>query len=497
MKKSLFIGAFIAMAGLTFQSCEKLSTINENPNEPSSVDAGVLFTEGVRSSVNTSVNQSYLLGNVASQVAAKTLRAEVGEYSWNAFPNTWNQNYLSLGNLMEAERVAKDAGNNQMEGAAKVMKSWVFATLTLAYGDIPYSEAVSGSTDANWFPSYDSQEDIITGTNGLLDELAMAVQLLNNGGSVDGDILFNGDASKWIKLANAMQLRLLMYISEKQDVSSQFAAIVANETLMASNADNAALTFTGSFPNEYTLVPLKQGDFDAVAISTNALHQLDTTDDPRKYVYARPYNAGDIFSTPGTTPIYQGAENGSESCNKDGSRLGYAYYNYPGHQQAGTMAEGIIMTYAEQQFLLAEAAHNGWITDDAATLHSSAVAASMDYYNADWSMTAWSDFNDFITNSGEGYDGSITSIRRQKWLAMFFTGLDNYFELRRWYTQEEGNWADLPFVSAPCSNTNGDELPMRFIYPGNEASLNPENLQNAIDVLGSNSQNAKMWVVDL
>lgn len=497
MKKSLFIGALIAMAGLTFQSCEKLSTINENPNEPSSVDASVLFTEGVRSSVNTSVTQSYLLGNVASQVAAKTLRAEVGEYSWNAFPNTWNQNYLSLGNLMEAERVANEAGNYKMEGAVKVMKSWVFATLTLAYGDIPYTDAITGSTDANWFPSYDSQEDIITGTNGLLDELALAVQLLNNSGSVNGDILFNGDGAKWIKLANAMQLRLLMYVSEKQDVSSQFAAIVANEDLMSSNADNAALTYTGSFPNEYPLVPLKQGDFDAVAISTNALHQLDTTDDPRMYVYARPYNAGDIFTNPGTTAIYQGAENGSEACNKDGSRLGYAYYNYPGHMQAGTMAEGIIMTYAEQQFLLAEAAHNGWISDDAGSLHSSAVEASMNYYGADWSMTGWTDFSDFITNSGEGYDGSITSIRRQKWLGMFFTGLDNYFELRRWYSQEEGNWADLPFVSAPCSNTNGDALPMRFLYPGNEASLNPDNYQAAIDALGSNSQNAKMWVVDL
>ena len=172
MKKSIFIGALIAMAGLTFQSCEDLSTINENPNEPSNVDAGVLFTEGIRSSVNTSVTQSYLLGNVASQVAAKTLRAEVGEYSWNAFPNTWNQNYLSLGNIIEAERVAQEAGNAKMEGAAKVMKSWIFATLTLAYGDVPYSEANTGSTNANWFPGYDSQEDIIMGTNGLIDELA-------------------------------------------------------------------------------------------------------------------------------------------------------------------------------------------------------------------------------------------------------------------------------------------------------------------------------------
>jgi hypothetical protein len=230
MKKSFFVGALIAMAGLSFQSCEKLSSINENPNEPSNVDAGVLFTEGVRSSVSTSVTQSYLLGNVASQLAAKTLRAVVGEYSWNAFPNTWNQNYASLGNIIEAERVAAEVGNAQMEGAAKVMKSWVFSTLTLAYGDIPYSEAITGSTDANWFPAYDTQEQIITGTNGLLNELAEAVLLLDNGGSIQGDILFNGDAAKWKKLANAMRLRLLMYISEKHNGSADFASWRATPT---------------------------------------------------------------------------------------------------------------------------------------------------------------------------------------------------------------------------------------------------------------------------
>ena len=497
MKKSLFIGALIAMAGLSFQSCEKLSSINENPNEPSNVDAGVLFTEGVRSSVNTSVTQSYLLGNVASQLAAKTLRAEVGEYSWNAFPNTWNQNYASLGNIIEAERVAAAAGNSKMEGAAKVMKSWVFSTLTLAYGDIPYSEAITGSTDANWFPAYDTQEEIITGANGLLEELALAVQLLDNGGSVDGDILFNGDAAKWKKLANAMRLRLLMYISGQQDVSAEFAAIVASESLMESNADNGVLTYTGNFPNEYPLVPLKQGDFDAVALSSNAHAALDGLNDPRLFVYARPTNAGDIFLDPTVTASYAGAENGSESCDKNGSRLGYAFYNYPNHGQAAAMAEGVIMTYAEQQFLLAEAAHNGWITDDAATLHASGIEASMDYYGADFSMTAWADFADYMANSGAAYDNTIGSIREQKWLAMFFTGMDNYFELRRWYTEENGDWANLPFVAAPCSNTNGDVLPVRFLYPGNEASLNPDNLFNAIDVMGGNTQNTKMWIVNL
>jgi len=40
-------------------------------------------------------------------------------------------------------------------------------------------------------------------------------------------------------------------------------------------------------------------------------------------------------------------------------------------------------------------------------------------------------------------------------------------------------------------------MPMRFLYPGNEASLNPDNYFGAISVMGGNTQNTKMWVVNL
>lgn len=497
MKKILYTASVVGLLATAFTSCEKLENINANPNEPAAVDAGVLFTSGVRSSVNTSVNQSYLLGNNAAQLTAKSLRTEVDAYSWNSFSNVWVEHYGSLANLVEAERVAAEKGNEKMEGAAKVMKSWVFSQLTLAYGDIPYSEAITGSTDANWFPAYDSQEDIIMGTGGLIDELNTAATLLGGSGSVDGDIIYDGDAAKWQRLANALSLRLLLYVSNQTDVSAQVASLVNGGNLMLDNEDNAILTYTGNFPNEYPLIPMKEGDFDAVYLSTNAYTALTDLDDPRLYVYARPVNADVVATDPTATAIYDGAENGLETgtCDKSGSRLGYAYYDYPGHLTGSSKAEGLIMTYAEQQFILAEAAHNGWISDDAGALHESAVEASMNYYGAQFSNTAWTDFTDYYTNSGAAYDNTLNSIREQKWLAMFFTGLDNYFELRRWYTEENGNWANLGFVQAPCQNTNGDALPMRFLYPGNEESLNPTNYQSAVSLLGSNSQNAKMWIV--
>jgi hypothetical protein len=61
--------------------------------------------------------------------------------------------------------------------------------------------------------------------------------------------------------------------------------------------------------------------------------------------------------------------------------LGYRYYNYPGHPTANEIANGIIMTHAELQFILAEAAERGLITGDAEGYYNAGVASSMTYYN--------------------------------------------------------------------------------------------------------------------
>jgi hypothetical protein len=147
------------------------------------------------------------------------------------------------------------------------------------------------------------------------------------------------------------------------------------------------------------------------------------------------------------------------------------------------------------EFLLAEAAQKGFITDDAETHYKKAIAASMDYYNADFESFDWTGFNEYYTNSGVEYDDNLLTIWKQKWLSLYFHGLEPYFELRRWMYENDFDWTALPFVSPPCQNTNDDVLPLRFLYPGNEQSLNPDNYKKAVDQLGENTQNAKMWLM--
>ena len=68
------LSTFVLLSLLLLPACEKFEEFNQNPNEPTEVSADVLFTSAIRSSLNTMVTESFLLGNNAAQLTAKTLR---------------------------------------------------------------------------------------------------------------------------------------------------------------------------------------------------------------------------------------------------------------------------------------------------------------------------------------------------------------------------------------------------------------------------------------
>jgi len=481
---------------LSVTACEKFEELNTNPNEPTLVTPDVVLPGAIRQSVNASTDAAYLVGNVAAQLSAKTLRLEVDAYTWNAFPNYWTAWYESLSNVNTIEKMAVDANNEVLEGVAITLRTWIFQQLTDAYGNIPYSEAIKGG-DLNFTPVYDNQGDIY---KDMLEELTRAATLLASGNGIieGGDLLFDGEASNWLKFANSLKMRLLIHAGDKiSSASDDFASIVNSGDYILSNADNAALTYTGSAPNEFPVVPLKIGDFDAVALSKTARDILAAYNDPRLMRYARPNN--DDYTNYDVSS-FEGDVNGNGVCDSlIGSRLGPKYYNYPGLTSAAnlslSMAEGVIMTYAEVEFLIAEAAAKGWVSEDIESHYKAGIAASMEYHQVDIAPFAWADFEDFYSNSGVAYK-EVTDIWEQKWVALYFHGLEPYFEVRRWFAESGFSFDGIPFLTAACGNENNDMLPLRFLYPGEEQSLNAENYQKAVESIGgSNSQNAATWLV--
>src|SRR5204863_9152275 len=86
---------------------------------------------------------------------------------------------------------------NNISGPAKVMQSWIYQNMTDLWGDIPYSEALTGDAATPILkPKYDTQQSIYT---GMLASLTAAATSMAPGVTVAdpgygaADILYGGD----------------------------------------------------------------------------------------------------------------------------------------------------------------------------------------------------------------------------------------------------------------------------------------------------------------
>ncbi len=429
MKKCFSNSLVLSLFLLGIATCDDFEELNKNPNEPTNVSTLVLLTSAMRLSVDTANKAAFLLSNNIAQLTDRTLRREVDQYQWNAFLVVWEGFYESLTDVESVITQSVEQGNEKQAGVAHVLRAWIFSQLTNAYGDIPYSQVVKGGELA-FTPSYDRQEDIYM---DLLNKLNTAIGLLGRSGIIEGDILYQGKADYWIRFANSLSLRLLMYSSEKQNVSQDFNRIIQSGQIINSIEQQAVLDYPDVFPNQFYSLPLKQGDFDDVNLSQTSLNVLKRYQDPGLNRYARPDNLE--FDT----PIFSGYPNGLGG--QSGSRLGLSYFDYPGHMTATEFglpyADGILMTYSEVEFLIAEGILNGWVQGEMREHYKMGIKASHQYYQVNYSPFGWTDFEDFYENSGVQYQQPM-DLWEQKWLGLYFTTLNPYYELRRWYVARWG-----------------------------------------------------------
>ncbi len=485
------IGAFIILLSLVINSCD-IDTLNENPNQPETAEMRNLLPKIIKDLGNLMVDKSFIFGNNAAQLTSKSLRVEVDVYNWSGF-DVWTPLFGILRDIEELERLAKVNQHQSYEAVADILRVYSYSILTDMYGDIPYSAAVKGSTEGILQPKYDTQDSIYLGQGGFLHELKVANKLLLAPTNyIEGDILFSGDLEKWRRFGNSLCLRLLIRISNKVNVAPYVAPLLSDlKDVMSSNDDNAVFTYLGTYPNVNPITELKAGDFDDVHISENLVKALDSINDPRLGVFARPIDSTIHF--PLDSALYEGWINGAASCDTRGSRLGLIYYDYPNHPIKPYKADAIFMTYSEVEFLIAEAIFRGFITGNVAVHYKAAIKSSMSYYKVQYSVWKWADFNAYYNQPEVIYNGDLNRIWKQKWIALFFSGLEPYLEVRRWLNYHNEDWTRLDFLTPTCQNLNNNILPVRFIYPAEEKVLNKDNYDEAVNRLGGDTQNDKIW----
>lgn len=244
----------IALSVIILSSCTKSKfDINTDPNNPSTLPVNILLTN-VESSLG-SANE--LTSGISSFLEVYMHRIIVRE-SPNGYLSTpseiggvWDTYYqttLTNANII-IDKATADA-NFKYVGIAKAIKAYAFSQLVDIFGDVPY-------TDANQLPlniknpKFDKGSDIYPKLLTLLDA---AIADLNNpttGNLKPGadDVIYNGDATKWIKFANTLKLKLYTQQSKTKNVSAETTALLASGNLISKSEESFNLPHSATNKN--------------------------------------------------------------------------------------------------------------------------------------------------------------------------------------------------------------------------------------------------------
>ncbi len=468
------ISSLFLLLGLTTSCKDELAKINKNQNEAETPQPAYLLTSTIKTTTDSYWGVS---NNLASSLLfvqhwARVQYTDPDRYIFtnNDFNEGWSTWYSkSISQVKLIQKLAASPENNNYKGVSLVLQSWIFSLLTDAYGDIPYTE--TGDINNYLTPRYETQESVY---RGILNDLKNAQSLLKaDGEAIQGDIIYAGNIINWKQFANSLRLRFALRIADRlPDLAKTTLQEVAAEGsgYISSNDDIAQLVYQDA-PNRNPVSSSFEARED-YRISKTMVDKLVALGDPRLAIYAD-------TTLKKTSAKYIGLPNGLTS--SEASSIGFDLTSRPGIYFRQPKAPAVILSYSEVLFGLSEAVSRGFITGDAADLYQKAIRASLEQYKISNTL-----IDAYLRQPSVSFDPNNykKSIGEQKWIALYGQGLEAFAEWRR---------LDYPQLTPAKAGALGGKIPIRFLYPGTEQSLNGANYQEAIKNQGSNTLLTKLW----
>lgn len=483
MKKILLLLCTAVFLGAV--GCKKFEDFQTDPNKTTQATPDLLLPTIVQAAFNEVSTEAAL---ASRQLVYTDGVSNQQYYGWQR--GSFNDyNHLRQVARMQAE--AQRTGKPLYGALAKFFKAYFGLRLTLTFGDVPYSQALKGD-EGIYTSVYDGQEAVFV--NILADLEAASAALATGNESIQGDIVYNGDVQKWRKLVNTFTLRVLMLLSKKENqaslrVKERFAAIVNSPLqypVFTSNTDNAKLVFSDIQGNRYPY-------FNNNAIQTayymeeSFVTRLQNLQDPRLFRFAAkaPKHASlpeiDFGAYGGVKGSATISENTTRVVAGEASKINARYYNNAVNEPSAAVS------FAELQFILAEAVLRGWISGSAEDSYKNGIRASMEFYGIeDAAINTYLQQPAVQLTAGNSLEQVIT----QKHIASFLqNGWLLFYEQRR---------TGFPhFDIAGGGVLNNGKIPLRWMYPETEMQLNRENVSSAISrqFAQSDDVNGMMWLL--
>lgn len=467
----------ITVIFVSLSSCYDLDEINENPNNVSETHPQLLLT-------NIEA-ETFQVSGTSALYASRMLVSSDGENSSQYY--NWDRasfgNYKTLGEVTKMMEEAERVEAPEYIAIGKFFRAHYFYSLAMTFGDVPYTESLKGESESLFTPIYNTQKEVL---EGVLTELAEANEILKtNTNIIEGDIIFNGDILKWRKLINSYRLKILISLSKKEgdaslNIKSMFTNIVTNEPIIISNEDNAQLIFIDAEGSRYSEFN-SSGYGSGMYMAQTFVELLKEREDPRLFIFCsltkNAKEAGKLISDfdgyEGADALKPYGEINTLAAEGKLSKVNLRYSTDP------TTEPHNILGFWEMEFILAEAAVRGWITNDAKTHYENGVKSSFAFYQnyakglgnyvsseaaTTYLSGAMVDFDNATT-----IDDKLEFIITQKYFTSFLqTGWRMYFDYLR------TGFPNLPHETSATP-------PTRWMYPNSEYTDNAENVSQAVE----------------
>lgn len=547
-----YITTVLAICIMILSSCSNsyMENMNIDPSKPSVIDPNAQLTTSQLQTYGNldmvDLYRTYLYGfnqqlmgswNTTNFGGRHTLDNSEMSRVWTAFYST------VIKNLTDAQyRTANDPSKVNINSVLSIYRVYILSIITDIYGDAPYTEAGKGVLENMYNPYYDKQEDIY---NDFFIELDSAATNLDaSKDKITGDLIFDGDITKWRKLANSLRLRFAMRISDvnPEKAQEEFESALQSKGGILEDASEDALI-------KYMDIPFSFGqeaytDYRGNALSqlffgndpannpsylcSTFFNQLYKSGDPRTFRIARTYYDGLMSATSPDNRIDLTDEMIEKNINFEPRDPGaFSWEPWPTGYDSDILRElaesdpsisvtvaretepklannflkgdnpGVVMTSAEVKFLLAEATLKKWTVGRGtiSQLYEEGVRASMIFLsdNYDCKVVSDNDINEFISKNGIGYtdEQKKEAINTQAWILHFTNPAECWSNTRR---------SNYPKLKSPAEYgfghflTGGTSIPVRLCYPVLESSYNKVNYDDALSRMGGeNSWHTSVW----
>lgn len=492
MKNSIYILLFALLLSACDEGFEEL---NVDPTKPTQVSVANKLT-AAELFISSERYDNWRAGLIYQSTMMQHIATTAGY--WDGDKYTWNRGYASslidryYGNAIKSledmlVQLDEEAAPDEMKAITRILRVFAFSRLTDLYGDVPYSEAGKAVISGILTPKYDAQSEIYA---DMLNELQESAAALGSGvsGFGDADIIYQGDQAKWKRLANSLMLRLGFRLIKVDPAGAQeWVTRAIAGGVMESNADIFYVPHTGG-PEGVN----RNGNGEVFTVDSNPrlsktfVDYLQSTSDPRLPVLgARRLDGStdpaDLIGFPNGLDAQMLLDMTGEE-NMDN----YAEPNR--NVITGEDAPMFFQTYAEVEFLLAEANVRWGLAGDPAGHYANGVRAAMEMLSlyGDGGAIDSGAIDTYL--SGNPYDAgnALEQLNMQYWVVTF---LNEYEAFSNWRRTGIPN---LVPVNYPGNVTNGT-IPRRMSYSESEQVNNPQNYQEAISRQGPDELTTRVW----